>query len=270
MTKSNIKYTIAGNWKMNKNTAEAIALAEQIVLEYNDETTVNVVLCPPFTALSSVSKLLENSNVSLGAQNMHYEARGAFTGEISAEMLRDFFVSYVILGHSERRQYFAETDDFINKKVKAALESNMRPILCVGETGEERDNNQTLNVIHQQLEGGLAWISEKQMDRLMIAYEPVWAIGTGVTATPEMAQEVHAAIRQKIADLYSPSIAKKVPILYGGSMKASNAPALLEQPDINGGLIGGAALDARSFIELVECAKNAEKRCTNSSVDAAL
>lgn len=249
-----MKYTIVGNWKMNKNIAEAMSLAGEIVSELKQQIAVNVVICPPFTALSELSKLVEKSTVVLGAQNMHYETSGAYTGEVSAEMLRDFFVGYVIIGHSERRQYFNETDETVNKKVHAALNGKLRPIMCVGETLAERESGNMLTVIERQVKAGIRDLSENQLDRLLIAYEPVWAIGTGKTASPEMAQEVHQAIRSIVASVYSSTIASRIPILYGGSMKESNARSLLEQADINGGLIGGAALDAKSFIEIVEAA----------------
>lgn len=254
MSKSARKYLIAGNWKMNNATAEATALATEVVETVGKQTEVGVAICPSFTALSTVSKIVEGSNIQLGAQNMHHAASGAYTGEISASMLRDLFCGFVILGHSERREYFGETDADVNTKVKAALENNLKPILCIGETDEEREAEKTLEVVSTQLRGGLAGISGDDFANGVIAYEPVWAIGTGKTATPEMAQEVHAFIRKELVEILGASVADKIRILYGGSMKPGNAPELLDQPDIDGGLIGGAALQAKSFCQLVEIA----------------
>lgn len=252
---SNRKYLIAGNWKMNKTAAEGAELAKAIIAGVGHETAVNVVVCPTFTSLDSVSKVLEGSNIVLGAQNMHPQASGAYTGEISANMLRQFFVGYVILGHSERRQYFGETDAFVNEKVLAVLANNMRPILCVGETLEEREAGKTIALITAQVREGLKGVKPEQADAVVVAYEPIWAIGTGKTATPAMAQEVHAAIRVELKKVLGAAQAEKVRILYGGSMKPSNAAELMSEPDIDGGLIGGAALEAASFIQLVEAAK---------------
>ncbi len=248
------KYLIAGNWKMNTNVAEGVELANDIVAATGSQYEVGVCLCPPFTSLQAVGTAIAESSVSLGAQNMHPEASGAFTGEISAEMLRSLYCNYVILGHSERRALFGEDDAFVNAKVKAALTSSLKPILCVGETIEEREAGETLKVVETQLRGGLEGIATDDAETIVIAYEPVWAIGTGKTATPEMAQEVHAAIRSFLADILDAAIADKIRILYGGSMKPGNAPELLQQADIDGGLIGGAALQARSFTEIVEAA----------------
>ena len=248
------KKLIAGNWKMNKTGADAASLVEEIVAEVGKVTDVDIVVCPPFTSLDSVGKAIEGSHVKLGAQNMHPEASGAYTGEISAGMLRSLFVSHVILGHSERRSYFGETDAFINQKVVAALKAQLRPILCVGETLAEREGGSTLKVVQTQLEAGLEGVSKDLATTVVIAYEPVWAIGTGKVATTEQAQEVHAFIRSLLVKLFGDAIAQKVRILYGGSMKPSNAPELLAQKDIDGGLIGGASLEARSFVELVTAA----------------
>ncbi len=245
---------IAGNWKMNKTSAEATALVADIVAAVGRQAEVDVVVCPPFTSLESAGKALEGSTVKLGAQNMHPEASGAFTGEISAGMLRALFATHVILGHSERRAYFGETDAFINKKVLAALKNQLKPILCVGETLAEREAGSTLKVVQTQLEAGLEGVSKELAATVVIAYEPVWAIGTGKVATTEQAQEVHAFIRGLLVKLFGDAVAQKVRILYGGSMKPSNAPDLLAQKDIDGGLIGGAALEARSFVELVTAA----------------
>ena len=251
------KKVIAGNWKMNKTAAEGAALTQEIVEAVGRETLVDIVLCPPFTALESVAHALEGQSVRLGAQNMHPDKSGAFTGEISAEMLRTLYVTHVILGHSERRQYFGETDAFINRKVLAALASELRPILCVGETLAEREAGKTLDVVRTQTEAALAGVKPEQVTTVIIAYEPVWAIGTGKVATTAQAQEVHAFIRGLLTKLYGPALAQKVRILYGGSMKPANAPELLAQPDIDGGLIGGASLEAKSFVELIRAAQAA-------------
>ncbi|MDI1249277.1 MAG: triose-phosphate isomerase [Lacunisphaera sp.] len=248
------KKVIAGNWKMNKTAADGVALTKDIVAEIGRETGVDVVVCPPFTALESVAHVLEGQAIKLGAQNMHPEKNGAYTGEVSAEMLRTLYVTHVILGHSERRAYFAETDAFINKKVLSALANQLKPILCVGETLAERESGTTLAVVQRQVEGGLQGVTPEQLTSVIIAYEPVWAIGTGKVATTEQAQEVHAYIRDLLTKLYGAALAQKVRILYGGSMKPSNAVELLAQKDIDGGLIGGAALEARSFVELVKAA----------------
>ena len=248
------KKLIAGNWKMNKTSADATALVADVVNAVGRQTDVEVVVCPPFTSIEKVASGIEGSTVKLGAQNMHHEASGAFTGEISATMLRALFVTHVILGHSERRALFGETDAFINKKVLTALKNQLRPILCVGETLAEREGGSTLKVVQTQLEAGLEGVSKELAPSVVIAYEPVWAIGTGKVATTEQAQEVHAFIRGLLTKLFTEPVAQKVRILYGGSMKPSNAPELLAQKDIDGGLIGGAALEARSFVELVTAA----------------
>jgi triosephosphate isomerase len=248
------KKVIAGNWKMNKTATEAVTLAKDIVAEVGRETSVDIVLCPPFTALAAVAHVLEGQAVKLGGQNMHPEKNGAYTGEVSAEMLRTLYVTHVILGHSERRTYFNETDAFINKKVLTALANELKPILCVGETLAEREAGSTLAVVQRHIEGGLAGVKPEQITTVIIAYEPVWAIGTGKVATTAQAQEVHAFIRDLLTKLYGAPLAQKVRILYGGSMKPSNAAELLAEKDIDGGLIGGASLEAKSFIELVKAA----------------
>jgi len=248
------KKIIAGNWKMNKSVSEAADLATDIKTELADFRDADIVLCPPFTALKAVGDIITQTHIKLGAQNMHWAGNGAYTGEISPSMLRDIYCHYVILGHSERRAMFGETDEFINKKVKAAIAGNLVPIVCVGETLPEREAGSAKDVVKTQLVGSLDALGE-DIDRLIIAYEPVWAIGTGKTATPEQAQEMHAFIRQVLKVMSSEEVAESIRIQYGGSMKPSNAGELLMQPDIDGGLIGGAALDARSFIELVRLAK---------------
>jgi triosephosphate isomerase len=252
------KKLIAGNWKMNKTPADATALARDIAAAAGQRTDVEVVICPPFTALEAAGKAVAGTQVRLGAQNLHPERSGAFTGEVSAEMLRALFVSHVILGHSERRTLFGETDTFINQKVLAALKNQLRPVFCVGETLAEREAGATLKVVQSQVERGLDGVGKEQAAEVVVAYEPVWAIGTGKVATTEQAQEVHAFIRALLAKLFGDAGAQKVRILYGGSMKPANAPELLAQPDIDGGLIGGASLEARSFLDLVTAAAAAK------------
>ncbi len=244
---------VAGNWKMNKTLSEAQDLAREITRQLAESVDVDVVLCPPFTALKAVGDIVSDTLVKLGAQNMHWEASGAYTGEVCAAMLRDIYCHYVIVGHSERRQYFHETDENVNRKVKAALAANLTPIVCVGESLAEREAAQTEAVIGRQLRFGLAELGP-DLRRIVVAYEPVWAIGTGRTASPAQAQEVHAFIREALTQMSDENTAQSVRIQYGGSMKPGNAKELLEQPDIDGGLIGGAALDARSFVDIVRCA----------------
>ncbi len=248
------KKFIAGNWKMNKTSADAVVLAQEIVSAVGKQTDVDIVVCPPYTALESVGKVLDGSNVKLGAQNVHPEPSGAYTGEISVGMLRALFAGFVIIGHSERRTYFKESDAFINQKVLASLKGQLRPILCVGETLGERESGSTLRVVQTQLEGGLEGVSRDLATSVVIAYEPVWAIGTGKVATTEQAQEVHAFIRTLLSKNFGEAASQKIRILYGGSMKPQNAPELLAQKDIDGGLIGGASLEARSFVELINAA----------------
>ncbi len=248
------RYLVAGNWKMNNTSAEAVELFNEINIEIGRITDVAIAVCPPFTALESIARLVEGSNIQLGAQNMHQEISGAFTGEISASMLRGLFCSFVILGHSERRSYFGESDSLISEKVKSALGSNLKPILCVGETLEEREEGKTWKVIERQVNLGLGSIDKDGAERLVVAYEPVWTIGTGRNATPEMAQETHQNIRGVLTGLFSENLANRIRIIYGGSMKPQNASDLLDQPDIDGGLIGGASLDPRAFIRIVEIA----------------
>jgi triosephosphate isomerase len=253
------RFLIAGNWKMNKTASEGASLAADIAKGVPAGSPVDVVVCPPFTGLQIAAAALQGSGVRLGAQDCHPEASGAFTGEISAPMLRAVCCDYVILGHSERRQYFAETDALINRKLHAALRSELRPILCVGETLAEREAGRTLEVVRTQTVGGLANVPAADAARVVIAYEPVWAIGTGKVATPAQAQEVHAFIRKQVAELLGATVADGIQILYGGSMKPANAPELLALPDVDGGLIGGASLEAKSFLELVSSAASARK-----------
>lgn len=250
------KKIIAANWKMNKTVGEAETFVKGFLVELGQETGVDVVLIPPFTAIARVSELLSNTNhVKVGAQNMHFEKSGAFTGEVSAEMLRELYVRYVVLGHSERRALFGETDAFINRKVKAALDASLCPILCIGETLEQRDAGKVEEVLETQLRGSLAGMSPDQISETVIAYEPVWAIGTGRTATPEQAQEAHAFVRKVVAQLANPEVASRVRIQYGGSVKPDNTALLMSQPDIDGALVGGASLDPRSFAQIVLASK---------------
>lgn len=247
------KLIIAGNWKMNKTVAEALALVSDLKLELANIREVDIVVCPPFTALESVSKaVIDDSNIRLGAQNMSENNFGAFTGEICAGMLKEFSVRYVILGHSERRQYQKEPDALIAKKAAAAHTATLKPIICVGETLAEREGGQTEKVLETQIRGSLAGLTKEQMVETIIAYEPVWAIGTGKTATTQQAQEAHAFIRGLLVKSYNDAVAKKVRIQYGGSVKPGNARELMSQPDVDGALVGGASLEARSFADIVK------------------
>ncbi|MEO7300468.1 MAG: triose-phosphate isomerase [Verrucomicrobiota bacterium] len=247
------KLIIAGNWKMNKTVAEALALARGLKIELANVKEVDIVVCPPFTALSEVSReILDSKNIRLGAQNMSENNFGAFTGEIAAGMLKEFSVRYVILGHSERRQYQNESDELISKKALAAHAASLRPIVCVGETLAQREANETEKVVGAQLKGSLAGLSKEQMEETVIAYEPVWAIGTGKTATTAQAQEVHAFVRKTLVSLFDEPVARRVRIQYGGSVKASNARELMAQPDVDGALVGGASLDDRSFADIIK------------------
>ena len=243
---------VAGNWKMNKLPSEAAALIDGIKDQVKDVQGVEVVVCPPFTDLKDAAAAVKGSNVALGAQNVAWAESGAFTGEISAGMLKDLGVEYVIIGHSERRQYFGETDDTVNKRLKTALKAGLKPIVCVGEKLEEREAGQMPAVIEKQVKQGFADLSPEELAKIVIAYEPVWAIGTGKTATPKEAQEVHALIRKLLAEIANAEVAASVRIQYGGSMKPENAKELMDQPDIDGGLIGGAALKADSFAAIVK------------------
>lgn len=244
---------VAGNWKMNTDLAEAVRLASDVARS-SDPGAVAVAVCPPFISLEAVAEMLGESGIRLGAQNMHAEDSGAFTGEVSAPMLASVGCHYVILGHSERRQLFGETDGGVNEKARAALRHGLVPIVCVGETLDERQSGEAETVVRRQLTGSLAGIELDRADALVVAYEPVWAIGTGETATPEQAQSMHRVIRAHLADQLGAS-GEEVELLYGGSVKPGNAADLFAQPDIDGGLIGGASLDADSFADIVEAAK---------------
>ena len=245
------KLLIAGNWKMNKTVAEGLDLVQELVREVNQVKEIDIVVCPPFTALSEVSKKIIESNIRLGAQNMSEHTGGAYTGEIAAEMLKEFLVRYVILGHSERRQYQEESDSLISKKALTAHAASIKPIICVGETLEQRESDVTKDVIESQIKGSLAGLTSEQMLETVIAYEPIWAIGTGKTASSAQAQEAHRFIRSVLAELHGDNVAKQVRIQYGGSVKPGNARELMSQPDIDGALVGGASLDAKNFSEIV-------------------
>ena len=251
------KFLIAGNWKMNKTAPEAVDLINEINSTVGDQTGVQVCVCPPFTSLSKASELVEQSEVLLGAQNMNASQSGAYTGEISAEMLRDLYVSFVILGHSERREYYGETNKSVNKKILSAIGNNLKPIYCIGETLEQREAGQTLEVVRSQVREGLDNFPTNSIENLVLAYEPVWAIGTGKNATDEMAQEVHFEIRKVLSEMFGDAAASTIRILYGGSMKPENAAGLLSQPDVDGGLIGGASLTSRAFTGIIEAAISA-------------
>src|ERR1041385_8100829 len=246
------KLIIAGNWKMNKTVAEALALVDDLKRDLGLVKEADIVVCPPFTALESVSKATLDSNIRLAAQNMSENNFGAFTGEICAGMLKEFSVRYVILGHSERRQYQKESDALIAKKAAAAFAASLKPIVCIGETLAEREGNLTEKVLETQVRGSLAGLTKEQMAETIVAYEPVWAIGTGKTATTQQAQDAHAFIRGVIAKMFDDSVAKKVRIQYGGSVKPSNARELMSQPDVDGALVGGASLEARSLADIIK------------------
>ncbi len=247
------KLIIAGNWKMNKTVAEALALADDLKRELGAVKEVDIVVCPPFTVLESVSKaILESKNIKLGAQNVSENNFGAFTGEICAGMLKEFSVRYVILGHSERRQFQKESDALIAKKAAAAHGASLKPVVCVGETLAEREGGQMETVLETQVRGSLAGLTKEQMAETIIAYEPVWAIGTGKTATTQQAQDAHAFIRALLVKIFDEAVARKVRIQYGGSVKPNNAKELMSQPDVDGALVGGASLEARSFADIIK------------------
>ena len=243
---------IAGNWKMNKTVAEAVALASEIKEKVAGVENVKIIVCPVFTAVKSVADVLKGTNVKVGAQDMYWETSGAYTGEVSGEMLLEAGAEYVIIGHSERRQYFGETNETVNKKLKKALSIGLKPIVCIGETLADREAGTTEAVVGKQVKEGFVGLSAEEMKGTIIAYEPVWAIGTGKTATAEQAEAVHAFVRNLVAQLWDKETADAVIIQYGGSMKPENVASLLAQPDIDGGLIGGAALKADSFEKLVK------------------
>ena len=246
---------IAGNWKMHKDLSESQSLITKLTNALSkEEIKCDILICPPFTSLSEAAGLIKNTKVKLGAQNMHFEDKGAFTGETSAAMLKSVGCEYVILGHSERRAIFGESDEMINKKIKKALNSGLNPIFCIGETLQERESGIMNDVIKRQVTEGLQQVSKGEMEKVIIAYEPVWAIGTGVTATPDQAQEVHVYVRKLISDIFGDDTAEKLTIQYGGSVKPNNASELLSQNDIDGALVGGACLEADSFISIIKSA----------------
>ncbi|MDR0822487.1 MAG: triose-phosphate isomerase [Endomicrobium sp.] len=248
------KPLMAGNWKMNKTIAESADLAKALKSAVSDVSAVEILICPTFTSLAAVNAEIKGTNIKLGAQNLFWENKGAFTGEISPTMLKDAGCSFVLIGHSERRQYFGETDESVNKKTKAAFAAELIPVVCVGETLEEREKNITFKVIEKQVRNGLKDLHGDCAKIVVIAYEPVWAIGTGKTASPDQAQEVHAFIRKIYDDMYK-GAGEQIRILYGGSVKPDNVSTLMQQPDIDGGLVGGASLDADSFTKLAKFAK---------------
>ncbi len=251
------KNIVAGNWKMNKNLTESQALITEIRGIVRDENTnkAEIIICPTFLALASASKLLDGSTVKLGAQNCHFEDNGAFTGELSASMLKSVGVSHVIIGHSERRQYFNETNEMLAKKASSAVNQGLTVLFCVGETQSERESEEHFNVIKSQISEGLFHLTAKDMESIVIAYEPVWAIGTGLTASSDQAEEVHAYIRSLISEKFGEATAESTSILYGGSVKPDNAVELFSRANIDGGLIGGAALKARDFFDIIKAIK---------------
>lgn len=246
------KIVIAGNWKMYKTNQEAVQVLTELKTLTKDIKGIEIVIAAPFTALSDAVKAVQGSNIKIAAENLYPKVEGAFTGEISPTMLKAIGITHVIIGHSERREIFKETDEFINEKIKTALENELTPIFCIGEKLEERENGRTLEVNTNQIKKGLKDLTKEDARKVIVAYEPVWAIGTGKTATPEMAQETHKEIREVLAGMFGKDVANEITIQYGGSMKAENAKDLLSQADIDGGLVGGASLKADSFFEIIK------------------
>ncbi len=244
---------IAGNWKMNCTPGETEKLLKALLKGFKLKKGVIAVVCPPFTSLPTASKIIKNKKLLLGAQDISEHTEGAFTGDTSARMLKSIGVKYVIVGHSERRQFHGETDQKVNAKARKALQFGLIPIICIGETLNQRESGTTETIVSQQLDGALGGLKETDLEKIVIAYEPVWAIGTGRTASSEMAQQVHKFVRDKLAQV-SPNTAAIVPVIYGGSVKPANAAGLLSQPDIDGALVGGASLDAKSFISILRAA----------------
>jgi triosephosphate isomerase len=249
------KPLIAGNWKMFKTGPEALETADRLVKLLSTTMDVDVMIAPPFTALAQVSDLLKKTRISLGAQNLFWEAEGAYTGEISASMLVSAGCRYVIVGHSERRQYFGETDETVNQKIKAAVTNDLIPVMCIGESETERESKETFSVLDRQVQKGLKGFSADEMETLVMAYEPVWAIGTGKTATADQAQEVHLFLREMLEKKFGNNLAKSIRILYGGSVKSDNIKELMTMPDIDGALIGGASLEPETFSKIVQFQK---------------
>lgn len=246
------KLFVAGNWKMNTSASYAVELAKGLAAELGEIDAVDLAVCPPSVYLSAVCEALKGSNIAVGAQNMYCEDNGAFTGEISTAMVKDVGCKYVILGHSERRHVMGESDELINSKVLKALSDDVLPIFCIGELLEQRETGETDDVLSRQLKIGLEGVSRTDAQRITLAYEPVWAIGTGVTATPDQAQKVHAMLRELIENIYDAELADSIRIQYGGSVKASNAAELLGQPDVDGALVGGASLKVEDFVGIVK------------------
>ncbi|MDB4349887.1 triose-phosphate isomerase [Omnitrophica bacterium] len=246
------RYIIAGNWKMNKTIGEAIELANGLKRKLYDATSLDIILCTPFTSLSEVGEVITDSNIDLGGQDLFWEEKGAYTGEISAQMLKDAGCKYVIIGHSERRKYFNETNETVNKKIRAAQAVGLLPIVCVGERLEERESGKTFDVVRDHVENSLKGLSKDELLKITIAYEPVWAIGTGKTATPEQAEEVHKFIRALMTDLYDKDTAQAVRIQYGGSVTPENIEGLMTKENIDGALVGGASLKVDSFSSIVK------------------
>ena len=242
---------IAGNWKMFKTVADTVKYVKELRGLVKDVDGVEIVLAPPFTALHAAAEALRNSNVALAGQNLHWEREGAFTGEVSAPMIREAGAEYVIIGHSERRTLFGETDDAVNRKTNAAIAAGLIPIVCIGETLDQRDRNETLDVLDRQIKQGLDGLTGQQISELVVAYEPVWAIGTGRNATPAQAQDAHAHIRKRLLQWFGAEAAELCHVIYGGSVKPENARELVSQPDVDGALVGGASLDVRGFLEIV-------------------
>jgi triosephosphate isomerase len=246
------KPIIAGNWKMHKTSSESKEFISDLLKNFSDLENVEVVICPPFTSLETAANLLKGSNIKLGAQNVHYEKSGAFTGEVAPDMLKDLGVDYCIIGHSERRQYFGETDETVNKKVKAVLEVGIIPIMCVGETLSERENGETESVCKTQVTEGLKGLTAEEIKKVVIAYEPVWAIGTGKSATKEDADETIGYIRKVVEEIAGKEVADAIRIQYGGSVKPENITSYMEMPQIDGALVGGASLQVKSFLEIAK------------------
>ena len=243
---------IAGNWKMFKTVRESVTFVTGLRERVRDITGVDVVVAPTAPAIHAVAAALDGAAIGVAAQNMHWEREGAFTGEVSAQMVREAGAGWVLIGHSERRTLFGETDESVNRKVRAALTATLTPIVCIGETLQEREANQTLQVLDRQIKAGLDGVTGGELAAMVVAYEPVWAIGTGRTATPEQAQDAHAHIRSRLTQWFGPDAASRCRVLYGGSVKADNTAALMAKPDVDGALVGGASLDADSFVKIVE------------------
>jgi triosephosphate isomerase len=250
MIYTNEKPFIAGNWKLNGTISEALNLVKALDEAKNTFAEATMVVIPPYTALTGVAKALEGSPIKLGAQNLYWENKGAFTGEISGPLLKDAGCEFVVIGHSERRQYFGETNETVNKKIRAALAAELTPILCIGESLEEREAEKTIAKVRNQITEGLAGLEADDIQHIIVAYEPIWAIGTGRTATPEQAEDVHASIRAQLTEKYGNDTGACAIILYGGSVKPANAYSLLKERDINGALVGGASLKTDSFVEI--------------------